>query len=1341
MDTCLHINLNYFNQFERLKACCAIILLYNVSRFTVKKLTISQQTSNVTGIFSNTLVNDTILVILVVELVGINPISETINRPQNGIVVIDSHFIKMNSFVARLCWSGLLFINSSNIQIHNVTISDSYNIGMVAQNSSNIILSSSHITNNTMSYGIYMHKGYNIIISNTTSMWNRVGIYFEEMNTTQIVTTIAANNMHAGIQLLKTININISNITISQNVEYGLVIFLSSIVHIDGIIATNNALQTPFGSNAGGINIQNVSNIAINNTVSMYNKLGIYIALANKAQVVNTIASNNRINGIQLVEIININISNATLSHNLIYGLDIFLSSSVHIDGVTVTKNALRPRFGVNSGGIFIHDVYNIVINNTISTNNARGIYIVASHGIQVVNTVASNNIFNGMYLSNTQNNNISNTTLSHNDVGLMSVSTNVHIDGIIAINNSKYGIYLFKTKWAYITRCITVNNSIKRPSAGNGQILVEISQFITIYDTIITVNMSFASSGEVTSQPAVIVLYDSTLNLSGCIFTGNRISAIRAIASNITLSGNLTFSNNSAYIGTAFILIDDSILTLQESCWVQFINNYARNTGGVFFISNTQKVTIEPFCIIFNDEIKPCDIAEITTSTCFLRTQAYKSLAQNFIFTNNSAGKGGDIVYGGNLAYGFNGKKNCMDTFKAISNISKASLSLLSSDPLRVCLCNESGLPDCMLLDDPTPRSIYSGQTISISAVVVGQGWGTVAGSVYAQFLHKSTPENKISFEPLQGVQNAVQHSCNYLHYTIFFTNEHLQRKLVLTAQDIYVSQYRNDYTLSLYSLQLLYSSSLSVIQTLYYTTNAVYINISLLPCPPGFHIRSRKPFKCDCNKLLQQIPGVHCFIQEQTIHRTGLIWVGMIDDGNATNGTIAASKYCPLNYCNKASRNVTLSEPDSQCNYNHSGTLCGRCQPGLSLALGSAQCLPCSNEYLALLIPFTLAGPVLVGFIKLLDFTISQGTINGLVFYANIIQANQDIFLPWRSTHALTIFIAWLNLDLGVGTCFFNGLDAYTKTWLQFAFPLYVWSIAGFIIILAKYSDRVAKVMGNNSVPVLATLFLLSHAKLFRTIISALSYTMVVTSQQNNDKLITMSVWSLDGNVDYLGFNHALLFTIAVAILLFLWFPYTLLLFLGQWLYKCNCRIIMNFLINIKPFLDAHYGSLKGRHRYWFGALHLVRAVILLISALVPSDHSSIVAISVSASAVLLMFFGSIVYCNSAVSLFNMAFFLNLALFATTTLYIRTSGGDPAVASCTLIGMAFLQFIGLVIFKMAYILKNSSKLMKCVRMRQCVDDDWEMYEQAALQREMESDTEEQDSESSGSTESLPTY
>jgi len=47
----------------------------------------------------------------------------------------------------------------------------------------------------------------------------------------------------------------------------------------------------------------------------------------------------------------------------------------------------------------------------------------------------------------------------------------------------------------------------------------------------------------------------------------------------------------------------------------------------------------------------------------------------------------------------------------------------------------------------------------------------------------------------------------------------------------------------------------------------------------------------------------------------------------------------------------------------------------------------------------------------------------------------------------------------------------------------------------------------------------------------------------------------------------------------------------------------------------------------------------------------------------------------------------------------------------------------------------------MACLHKRQPAEDDWELYEEAALQREMEPDIEEEDSDGSGSIESLPTY
>ena len=73
------------------------------------------------------------------------------------------------------------------------------------------------------------------------------------------------------------------------------------------------------------------------------------------------------------------------------------------------------------------------------------------------------------------------------------------------------------------------------------------------------------------------------------------------------------------------------------------------------------------------------------------------------------------------------------------------------------------------------------------------------------------------------------------------------------------------------------------------------------------------------------------------------------------------------------------------------------------------------------------------------------------------------------------------------------------------------------------------------------------------------------------------------------------------------------------------------------------------------------------------------------------------------------------------------------------------FVQFIGPVFFKVLVIIKRSERvmaLMACLHRGQPAEDDWELYEEeAALQREMETDSEGEESEESGSIESLQTY
>ena len=165
--------------------------------------------------------------------------------------------------------------------------------------------------------------------------------------------------------------------------------------------------------------------------------------------------------------------------------------------------------------------------------------------------------------------------------------------------------------------------------------------------------------------------------------------------------------------------------------------------------------------------------------------------------------------------------------------------------------------------------------------------------------------------------------------------------------------------------------------------------------------------------------------------------------------------------------------------------------------------------------------------------------------------------------------MFIAWLNLDLGIETCSFNGLDAYAKTWLQYIFPLYILSLVGLIIVASDYSSRIARLFGSNPVAVLATLFLLSYAKLLRTIIAAMFFAFL-----DYPNGVQVAVWLHDGNIKYFHGKHIVLFLVALLILLILFLPYTLLLAVGQWLQaKSNWRLF-HWISNprIKPFLDAY-------------------------------------------------------------------------------------------------------------------------------------------------------------------------
>ena len=402
-----------------------------------------------------------------------------------------------------------------------------------------------------------------------------------------------------------------------------------------------------------------------------------------------------------------------------------------------------------------------------------------------------------------------------------------------------------------------------------------------------------------------------------------------------------------------------------------------------------------------------------------------------------------------------------------------------------------------------------------------------------------------------------------------------------------------------------------------------------------------------------------------------------------------IIYNRFCPLYYCKSGNKTVNIGDdPSKQCGSNRTGILCGACMENFSLAIGSSRCIECPNSHnMALLLAFAAAGVFLVFFILALNLTVTQGLINGVIFYANIIWAYKIILFPSeiQENHWIImfqIFIAWLNLDFGIESCFFVGLDAYWKTWLQFLFPLYIWAIAGVIIVACRYSSRLTNLIGSRAVPLLATLFLLSYMKLLHTVIDATSVAVIAQYPQNT----SYAVWYLDGNLRYCQHPHIYLFIAAIATLVFLWLPYTLLLLFIQPLRRVSHLRPLKWINKLAPVYDAYFYPLKDKHHYWFGTMLLVRGMLLVLLTVTSVANPELNVFVLFLFMAFLLSYMSVkyVYKQMTVRFLESASLLNLIVLTAGTLYTWES----AVVRMTLlevsIGITFAQFCVIIVLSL---------------------------------------------------------
>ena len=820
---------------------------------------------------------------------------------------------------------------------------------------------------------------------------------------------------------------------------------------------------------------------------------------------------------------------------------------------------------------------------------------------------------------------------------------------------------------------------------------------------TSILSNVQFKGKTQLLNNKAVsggaILAFESTVSISSPIIIAdnqalNNGGGISLHYSKLEIAGvrlDCTVSCNNATRGGAIHGIGSMIIVNQPSI-VHIINNSAVNGSGLYFEGNTKFEIMNLFKnrasklnfignraeiggAIFVDDKSSSTAVCTTNSECFFQYWSFMEVSSFIHFSNNSATKKGSNIYGGmlnrcrrnpftGLRYFYSDPYTGILYMKSISNIH--NLKSISSLPVQVCLCDDQGSPDCNSYYQLPTVNVKKGETFNVSLVAVDQVNNPLAADINSYLL-----SHHGAFDESQQTQS-VNDSCTNLTFNIFSSNS--------------------------FEILVLYADGPCADSE----PSVRYLNITFsnCTCPIGFEPSSARKTRCECVCDSRLFPYITlCNYSTSSVTRVGTSsWITYINDTD--NPGFVIHPNCPFHYCHDSDKKVSinfniLEGADAQCAHFRRGILCGSCQQNLSLSLGSSHCLPCHSHWpvvtITILFAFFIAGFLLVGVLLVLNMTVAVGLINGFIFYSNIIAAASSYALFRSSKPSFpSVFVAWLNLDIGFDVCFIDGLDAYTKTWLQLAFPIYVISLVFLIILCSSYFPKFAMFIGKRDpVSTLATLILLSYAKLLSVIISVLSFAILDYPDGTQSVL-----WLLDGNIKYCRGKHLLLFVAALIIIL-IGVPYTSLLLLWQWLVRLPKWRIFRWIRNTKlnAFISTYHVPYNGNCRYWTGLLLLMRIVLYITGAATASKSPQVVLLVTIISIGSLLLHKGItrVYRKLSTDIVETVIYFNILVLASFTIFeFKTDSRKQVAVTYMSTILTFILLVGVVVYQISLLVRK---------------------------------------------------
>ena len=910
---------------------------------------------------------------------------------------------------------------------------------------------------------------------------------------------------------------------------------------------------------------------------------------------------------------------------------------------LTVNHSSFSHNSADSDGGVFYSGDHNrLAVKNSIFTYNSAenngGVVCSLIH--TELNIAGGNCTFVG------------NQARSGGAVYVGEGSVTVHSKSLLVTNNiaveSGGGVYLSKANLTFMNgTSMFIGNGANNGGflyASQSSLFLEIKSQTKVYDNLATNN----GGG--------LYLTLSELTVRGYSFhiKGNRAERIGggffADSSSFKTQGEACFANNAAENGGGIGLANNAFLigiATKNDSFIKFTSNRARNHGGAIYVDDDSNA--DTMCsAVTVDNKRVTDAKECFSNLIY------------FTFSDNFARKSGSNLYGGFLdrceveKINSPQRENGFDNFQKKSNIKESQEDIISSRPIQLCFCQE-GRIKCDY--QPELVRVDRGKTFSIDVIAYDQVHNAVNSTVSSS-LNSSAGGLDVG----QDIQD-IHAVCTKLYFTLF--SPHDYEELTLSVD--------------------------SPCNTLGMTDYTVMIEITC-SCPIGFEIRNNDRTSCDCvcHQILESYDRTDCDEQSESIVRQDNFWITYIYDSNSSGYIIYPN--CPYDYCHTPEENIVinLNNPEgyeAQCVSYRSGLLCGSCKQNFSVSLGSSSCLHCPTYWpgimATIIIVFILSGICLVALLLVLNITVATGTLNAIIFYANIVAANQSTLLSSSKVRFAAVFISWLNFDIGFDTCFFDGMDMYIKTWFQIAFPLYIILLVILIIQLSYYCGAFGRLIGRRDpVATLATLILLSYAKFIQTIITAFSSATLVYPDGSKKY-----VWLPDASVEYLTDKHAALFFIALLILL-AGLLYTVLLLTWQCLLRCprrRLKLIMSHKLSY--FLQTYHVPYTLKHRYWTGLLLLVRVSIYLISGFNPTGDPRISLLStvlvMSCLFLYSVMFGVRIYKKWSIHAMETITYFNINAVSVLTWYaLEFNNNYQAIITNISVGITFFQLLIVILY-----------------------------------------------------------